>query len=255
MSGRVAILVAALGLFAGCRAREVGHFGEGAFYHVRDHYRVRYGTEGDPARALLPAEWRIDNYQVDGNGRPTLARRARRFRIDYTIEHASGHRVRVRGVELFDLRYTNRRDGAVIFARTLPLSTSAADRELEGLMRDYVDRASGGSYVAVSLLGRPAVLEQRWAPRVLREGPAVVSGQPGYYATVEMVDVDRHRVDPSSRGETITLVMMRPGHHRWRAGESALPMLVLFGLATRPEHHDEHLEQLRSFISRVDVRP
>ena len=47
---RVVWLLVAVSLAAGCRGRLVGHFGDRAFYHVRDHYRIRYapGAGGAP---------------------------------------------------------------------------------------------------------------------------------------------------------------------------------------------------------------
>lgn len=250
------LLLVALVLVAGCRARELGHFGPGGFYHVRDHYRVRYDASGEAAYALLPPEWAIENYQVGSDGRPTVANPADRYWTSFLIERSDGRAEIVRRSEIFDLRYVHRRDGSVIFARTVPLPSTMAERDLQVIMRDYVDRSSGGTYAAVSLFGETGVRERRAAPRVVAEGSARVSGLAAYYATVEIVDVDRHRVDPSAHGEMVTLVMMRPGRHLWRSpGGATLPMLLLFGYAARPELHSAHLSDFTGFVSRVDVRP
>lgn len=136
------------------------------------------------------------------------------------------------------------------------MPTSSAERDLQVIARDFVDRTSGASYALVSLFGETSVREQRFAPRVQREGVAQVNGRNAYYVTFEVVDVDRLRAQPEARGEMLTLIFVRPGEHRWLTGVTSgleLPMVVLFGLASRPEHHEQHREAFASLVSRVDV--
>lgn len=246
-------LVLSMLAVSGCKRIAVGYFGDAAFYHLRGHYRVRY-LPGEPMR-LLPAGWELDNFATDGEGRPTVALLHERFWTDLSIETDVNRKVPARA-EAVDLRFVHQRDGAVIFTRTLPLPSTADGRDLQVLARDFVDRTSGGSYSLVSVLGEPAVREQRFAPRVLREGPATVNGQPAYYTRFELVDVDRAQAAGGAPGEMLTLVFIRPGNHVWRSGVDSrleLPMVLVAGLASRPERHDEHRDAFAAFVSRIDV--
>ncbi|HHH29164.1 MAG TPA: hypothetical protein ENK57_12575 [Polyangiaceae bacterium] len=258
LAGALQMLVAIVTLCACGGETAVGHFGTNAFYPARNHYRVRYVPGEESRRALLPRVWVIDNFHVE-DGRPTRARRAPRYFTSYLLdEDGDGDVTKATRTELFDLRYVHERDGSVIWARTMPLTRMMANRELSVILRDYIDRSSGGSYVEATLVGAPVVRERRLAPRILREEPSRIDGQPAYVAVVEFIDVDRHRVDPDARGEVVTLAITRPRGLVWRSrvtSGSRWPALMLLGYSARPEVHAEHEADFESFISRIDVAP
>jgi hypothetical protein len=245
-------------LAIGCSsANNVGAFEDDAFYHVRGHYRVRYEGAGAERRALLPTnDWTLENFEMDVGGGPARVSRSSRFWTEYALDVGSSRPHRVRA-ELFDLRFVHRRDGTVLWARTLPLSHTSEETSLEVLARDYVERAASGSAMTVDFSPTPAAHARRFGPRILHEGRAEIDGQPAYFIIFEHVDLDRREAEPDSRGEIFTLVFTRPGPTRWLAGVhvgSEWPMVLVFGYASRPEHHASHRATLESLLGRVDVR-
>src|SRR5690606_9025544 len=138
-------------------------------------------------------------------GGPARVSRSSRFWTEYALDVGSSRPHRVRA-ELFDLRFVHRRDGTVLWARTLPLSHTEEERSLEVLARDYVERAASGSAMTVDFSPPPAAHARRFGPRILHEGRADVGGQPGYYIIFEHVDLDRREAEPDSHGEIFTLV-------------------------------------------------
>lgn len=244
-------------LVAGCRGNIVGTFADGAFYHVRGHYRVRYAAAGAGRHALLSqSDWTLENFVEDRRGMPAHVSPSDRFWTDYSLDAGGRRPARVRA-ELYDLRFVHRRDGTVLWARTVPLSRTDEDTRLQVIARDYVERAASGSAMTVSLSSAPEARARRFGPRILHEGPAQIDRSPAYYVMFEHIDLDRREAEPGSVGEIFTLVFVRPGATRWRSGVyggAEWPMLLIFGYASRPEHHETHRADLESLLSRVDIR-
>ena len=267
MRARVSIVLAALLSLpaVGCGGNPVGFFREDAFYHLRGHYRIRYEpASGSEPRQLLPAEhWTLENFVHDGQGSPLRVSQSEQFWTVYSLDLGGSRPQRVRA-ELYDLRFVHRDDGTVLFARTVPLPQTQDQTSLQVLARDYVERTASGSAMTVDFSTQPSggasaaeARARRFGPRMLHEGPAEVDGQPAYYVVFEHIDLDRREAEPDARGEIITLVFVRPGTMRWRSGViegSEWPMVLMFGYASRPEHHEEHRAALESLIRRVDLR-
>ncbi len=210
MTSRLIVIALVAHCVAGCRGNNVGVFAEDAFYHVRGHYRVRYPHAGAPRRALLPtAAWTLENFLDDERGLPSRVSPSSRFWTVYSLETGGSRPVRVRA-ELFDLRFVHRRDGTVLWARSVPLPSTQEQTSLQVVARDYVVRAASGSAMTVDFSPAPEARARRFGPRVLHEGRARVDGQEAYFMIFEHIDLDRREAEPDARGEIFTLVFVRP---------------------------------------------
>ncbi|HJL15477.1 MAG TPA: hypothetical protein RMH99_07480 [Sandaracinaceae bacterium LLY-WYZ-13_1] len=233
---------------AGCKsARQVGHFGAEAFYHQRDHYRIRYLPGADARAALLPPGWSLQNYAHGPEGRPTVASERSRYWTSYAVEHPRRGTREVRA-ERVDLRFVHRPEPAMMWVRTVPTSEEWADVPLEGLVRGGVLGLAADREAGLDLLGRNLPVG-RTEVRVLGHGPARVDGHPAHYAVFETVRAEAGEAD------RMTVVVVRPGEHRWRYGRWTFPMLVVFGYVSAPARHASFRDDFAGLVSRVDVAP
>ncbi len=247
MSSKITFLVFASVIASGCLpGRPMGHFGERAFYHTRDHYRVRYLAADSPR--LLPPSWTLETYEHDARGRPTAPSSDPRFYADYRIDHPRRRNVRYMRAERFDLRFVEE-DGSAMWSRTMYLHGAWLKVPLARLL------AAGVSPMEFERLPMPDLLDlrerrQESRTRLVEEGPVRVDGQEAYFLTF---DLETHESRGSVVVSRVTLVGVVPPHGaRWQRRE--LPSLVLFAYTTPPASHDEHRAAFESFVSRVDLR-
>jgi hypothetical protein len=231
----------------------VGSFAEDAFYVTRDHYRVFYA---DGVRSPLSRDWFVENFQVR-DGVPvrakTTSRYFRPFDVDVDDDGIPDRRHRV---ELVDLRFQHATDGSVVWAQTTPVPSRRAHLSLDVVAHDFVDRVGGGSYFEVDW---DSAVVRRVATQITREAAVTIDGVPGYMVTFDHVSLDQRELNQAAhRGERVTVVLVRPTA-RWRDPPTSydgephgLHMLVVFGMATRAEFHDVHMEEFARFLGRVD---
>lgn len=233
-------------VLAGCVGpRAVGHFGENAFYHARDHYRVRYLPHA-PQYSLLPEGWRLESYVFDDAGRPLEASRDPRFVQLYDADTRSGRVAQVLA-ERFDLYFAEDSGDATMWARTMPL-----DGYWQGLDIAFLMRA------AVAHIGRdpraPDVLGTRgyrFLADVIGDRSARVDGHRAHAVTF---DVRMPAGENSVAQRRVTVVGIEIEHHRWREGRVRRPMLLVFGYASSPSAHLATRATFERFVSRVDLR-
>jgi hypothetical protein len=252
-------LILALGSAACGSGPRIGVFGPRRFDATRDHYRIELGLGG----RLLPEDWRIDNFVVDAQGRPTQAKWARDY-VREIVPDWNGDGVAERPVVLprHDLSFIHSRDGASLWVQTTPVSARIGERALEVIAHDYVDRVGGGSYIEVDW-GAGEIRDRRMATAIRAEGPVEIDSTPGYWVTFEFVSIDQREVDARHRGEWVTVVLLRPPSYWARSdGQPAtfrpvpgqtLPILMTVGYASRAEHHVVHQEEFEAFLRRIDI--
>jgi hypothetical protein len=238
---RIALVLAALAL-AGCLARApIGRFDHDAFYHVRDHYRVRY-VGNDRAQGVLPRGWRLDNFALDPEGEPVRALTGLEHRVFYSLAQPGRRRSRMYEVERYDLHFV-REGGGEMFARTVPVGASNRDYGLRALMRGSV---SPGALMSDSnVLGRESIAGAYVEP--LREGWAQVDARNAYFVTFDLRA-------PSGVAERVTIVGLEARPWNMGRGRLRFPILLVFGYASPPAMHDALRPDFESFVRRVDIR-
>lgn len=253
MSGRgltVLVIVVAL---AGCGRRHIGHFGEGAFYHVHDHYRIRYDQPEDPR--LMSAPWVLENYLHDGDGNPTVARDDERFFAWYQAQGEGRPRGRPVRVPRVDLLFRRGSTPAHVWVRSLPLDDAWAGKSLSSIVADALHALSTGE-PAPDLFGRPGPSRRDLAIRVLSRGPAVVDGRAAWSATFDLgtrrPPIETEDV-PTMR-ERVTLVLVDSGS-TISIGGRAFPIVLVAGCSSRPDdaEHDARRAELAALVRRVDL--
>lgn len=249
------VVLVALGA-SGCIASET--YREHAFVPALRHYRVRYEPGGADARRVLPEAWSVDGYRVDGEGRPTRPFDSPTAMVGVGIDLDGDHRVDLRGrTPRFDLHYQHDEDGAELSASTLPLEPRLARRSLPVLAHQLLDGAFGEGFIqGVGGSGRT----RAYVTRIVDEQEAQVGGAPAYSLTFEVAQLVPGEGPAFGRGETMTIVMVRPGALRWREGglastSSGVPMLILLMYSARSDRYALHRGDFDALLDRLDVRP
>lgn len=238
-------LAALTGLLGGCKGpRDVGHFSRDAFYHSRDHYRIRYLDDGE--RRLLPQRWSLANFEHDDDGRPTTARQGSAYWTGYAVEHPRTGTREVRA-ERIDLRYQHEDGIGAIWARTVPTSETWREAPLDAILRDAVRGMASDRPRGLDLVGHPVAQGDRTAVEVVGQGDAVVDGLPARWATFDLANLRTDVVDRYS------VVVVRPPATRWRYRRWSFPMLLILGYASPPGQHAALRPSFESFVRRVDV--
>lgn len=244
---RAILLLLGATLASGCLpTRRVGHFGDNAFYHARDHYRVRYLD--DAGRSLLPESWALENFELHDDGSPDAARLTPddAFLDHYAMSQFAPVRREVAfSGERVDLRYVREDGVGEIYARTLPVPPAWDAAPLSAMMRRAVVSMGAPLAQAPNLLGHRVPVGV--SVHLRGEGSAIVDGYSAYFVTFDLIQTDGN----AERVRRVSIVGVRPDHS-YRVRRWQLPMMVVFGHISSPDDHVSQRATFESFVSRVD---
>lgn len=242
-------------LFAACHPT-VGVFSPTGYVAPKYHYVVHYAV---PAQDLLmPADWQIDN--LYGKGTHLSAKTGSDYQAKLFLDlNQNGVEQKVGTVQIYDLRFTNRRTAGVISLRTFPIDLDEKDKELRVLLDTLVENMSGGSYDTVQLQGNLYLADEQhhYAAKILKSGAAVLGGQPAYYATIDISNLDRLRVNPKAVDERDMLVLVGSGYrydYGTRQQITHFPVLMLATYRNSPADFTASLPEFIAFLGRIQIR-
>ncbi len=261
----IAHLTAAIGILvgAGCGGRYEVALEDGGFVNRVVGYRIGPSKTFDAGRTT--GEWVVDNFTPEGD----LKRGPEYTTLAFIDLDGDGRREARRTLPLYDLRLENRRTGARIWSRMLPIDRSMGRRELAGLVRDFIDGVAGAGSVAVQPLGEGAhlVLERRYATKTLDQAPLKVGGLPAHGATFSVYNVDQQQVEAGRAEETVRIVLVKTGR-RWPSNAalnvnaaatdpdgSRFPALILLQMASRPEDFEATAAAFRELVWSFSLTP
>lgn len=236
-----------LALASGCMTpRAIGHFGEGAFYLTRGHYRVRY-VSGEEQR-LLPPDWTLESYLFDEQGHPIEGRSDPSFVSGYDgAALVPDGRSRPFTAERFDLWFRREDGRSAIWARTVPLGPRWSGLEPVHVAHAGVYGRDGRWGPVPDLIGGGALIH-----RVVEERPARVDGRPAYAMTFDLAP-NIEQPEPAR----ITFVVVAPPEVLFieRRARVRVRAAIVFGCSSPSEQHDEVVAELESLVRRVDLAP
>lgn len=222
-----------------------------AFHASGDHYRIRYLASGQ--REVLSHVWRLANYQLES------PRRGATFQRFEQIDTDGDGRPDARGLmPRDDLRFEHRRDGTLLFLRTLPMPADVGERALDVLADELVQAVGSHTELEFDATGH-AARARVVGTRVYSEGPVRVGGETGWMVTFDVVSLEQTVVDSAHVGARSTIVLLRPESLRWRPERRAdasgrAPLLVVIAMTGRADLHDAHFDEYASLLSRLDFR-
>lgn len=111
---------------------------------------------------------------------------------------------------IFDLRFVNSRDNAVIWLKVHPLAPANADRDLEVILENYADGLAGaGLFEQSSLFGVANDKVRQFTTFIVTKEPAKVRALPAIHGVLEIADVEKLRLDPKHRDSKAELVFAK----------------------------------------------
>ena len=224
-----------------------------------DHASFPYRVMSGPGGAIMPGDWRLDNFHLaNGAYKPkTTSEYRSRYELDHDDDGRADDTVRA---SRYDLRFINRRYSGEIWLRTIPLGAATAELELPVVLRRYVEGIANNGFTVTQIstpMGQVsvAVAERRFAARILDYAPVTVHGVEALVATIEVANVDQLQLDPNARGERARLVFVRAPFtlDRPRNGGEVARYRVLFvaGYVASPTDYERGLVDFEGLVARV----
>lgn len=172
-------------------------------------YIVGYADPG--GKALLPAPWRLDNFNRSSDSfdeKRDGAYMATRELDDDENGEISPSESRPEAV--FDVKLQNDRDNGVIWTKAHPMRYSDRDRELGVLVDNYIDSLSGtGLYEQGSIFNQKHNRQLSFVTFVKSKREIQVDRHAAVEAVVEIAEAEKVKLDPSYRRTRVKVVFTR----------------------------------------------
>jgi hypothetical protein len=241
----------ALGVLACGPPATVAFDGYG-YKHQGYGYRV-LNQGGD---RLLPPEWALDNLywtsskKLEQKHTPDYLATFK-FDID-----GDGDTDRDEKGFLYDLRFKHTKRDAVIWLRTLPISTDLREKDLRVLVQRYVDEVSGAGFEAVQLGPDSIVIrEKRYAANVVSRGAFTIAKQEAFETTFDVANVDEIAINPNARQTRVRVALIRTPfkYPKRQRDKFEFPVLMLVGYANLPEDFSKDEPAFNGVLARIQI--
>lgn len=241
----LALVVASISL--GC-ASQSAFRGDG-YYNDRYSYRVGYTSPGK----LSGSDWILENFQLDADGQPTSPKVGPDYRFMFHADvDGDGTLEPAEELDLVDVGLVHKSSAARIWLSSIPIDQTLAQTELKVLAKGFVEAVSGTG-LRVERIG---VSKQRsYATRVVDEKAIDIDGLPAHHITFEMASVEQLELDPNSRWQRVSIVLVRPGFFwapKYPKGPNQLfPVLLIAGYEAQPDRFQANVGDFEAFLRRI----
>jgi hypothetical protein len=130
-------------------------------------------------------------------------------------------------------------------------------------MQSYIDEITTASYEVVRLSATTStILERRFAATVIEQGALTIAGRPGYFATVDVANLDEIKVSPEARSRRVQLVLFRAPNDETlpeepiaskKAAARSFPVLIVAGYSNLPPDFNQELQVFHDFLGRLTI--
>ena len=255
---------------AGCAATS-GAIGPQGYEQSVVKYQVGYLDASQ--QAFLPNDWALDNYAFskhDGwkekTGEQYRATRALDENGDGDISTGEVHKENI-----FDLRFVNLRDGAVIWLKVHPLAFSDSQRDLEVILDNYADGLAGtGLFEQSTLFGLKTEHTRHYTTFIEKKEGANIGSLGAILGVIEIAEVEKLRLDSTHRDSKAELLFAKVRYQQrveWGDVKSSRwPVkatqgknyeirtgLLVIGYYDSASRFDSHLADFNGLISRVQI--
>lgn len=250
------ILALAFGI-AGC-AHNPGTFYQEGFRHTDLPYRIHAGEQG--GAALLAPDWRLENYYV-GPSRRLVPKKGEEIEHKFDTDGDGEVDQRLTS-QRFDIKLDHLKKDQTIWLRSLPISQTDAHKELKVLLRDYVERVSMSDVMLITFghEGRDVSVAAPLGRKVgtLRFTEAFnMDGRDMLAATVDVVDLDKSRVDPDVERRRHQLLFVRTNFYipvsRQQARVHLFPVIMVIGYSSMTDDFAEGLVDYGKFVDAIEL--
>ena len=252
----------ALVLYAGCTPAS-GALGPQGYEQSLAKYRVNYS---DAARKkFLPDDWLLDNYAYDTTERAWKEKQGERYRATRLLDEDGDGTVsesEQKDENIFDLRFVNSHDGAVIWLKVHPMGSNDAGRDLDVILEHYANGLEGtGLFEQSSLFGLRTDVARHFTIFTVKKESLALGALPAVRGVFEIADVEKLRLNPAHRDSKAELVFAKvkywqefpannsgkPAGGRWRNG------LFVIGYYDDAARFESHLADLHALLGRIVI--
>jgi len=223
----------------------------------QDAYGYRIGVAEDGR--LMPKGWKLDNYyrKHDGQTSALTLKKTPEYRTTLAFDYdGDGKLDGQRKAFLEELRWVHGRTQAVVWVRSVPVSRSLRHVDLDVLVANYVDEASGAGYESIAFGSQAGSVEHRYVAKLLSQRVGTLAGQEAIDAELEIANSEQLKLDPNARREKVRLILARgPSDdvESWGQKEYKFPVVVVLGYANGPEHYAEGAPDFEGLLSRFEI--
>jgi|GEM_PF-5557199 len=186
-------------LLAACGSLNAPRLEDRAFVGLRDQYSI--ATIG-PERKLLPAPWRLMNFQPRSGAAAQLpSTRIDWVRMTWPDAQGDDENVRWRGP---DAVLSHVSSNGLIWVAVVPWHPSVPDRTLDVMAKNIANDVSGSAFFDSfgSMFGK------RVASKVLSGQVVKIGSQSGYRVTFDVVNLDQRELDENAPVTRVDLVLV-----------------------------------------------
>jgi hypothetical protein len=261
------VLGLGVGLFGAACTPTGGALGADGYEQALTKYRVSYVDKAH--RKFLPGDWTLDNFAYDSTYDTWTEKSDERYRTvrqldengDGTVSRSERSRER-----LFDLRFVNSRDGAVIWLKVHPLEPTYSARDLEVMLKDYTSGLEGsGLFEKSTLFSLEASKARNYTALTVNKEATTLGPLPAIRSVIELAEV-RSKAElvfakvaylETTKGETMLrwpVVKRTDTPHGIQTVYRRTGLLVI-GYYCNAARFDSHVVDLRALIAQIAIPP
>ena len=212
------------------------------------------------ARQFVSADWQVDNFAVKDNGTIGKPKMSDKYVWDREIDYDDDGRPDTeRAVPIYDLRLVNRVTHAAMWLQSVPLRMHDKDRALKSILDDFVAWLSGTGFYRVSP-GPPkgTGISKTYGARVVAMKENETQGFESLDATIEVVNLDQLKVDPTAKSSIERVVFVRtdyPQSHATMGGNRRheARAMVILGCESDPRYFEATNAEFPVFLHAVEL--
>ncbi len=213
---------------------------------------------------LMSSDWRLDNFGP-GEENFGVPKTTERYTRTIALDHDGDDRADARSrIPAYDLLFKHRRNDGVIFMSTLPVSQHAGQRDLDIILRDFVESASHAGHITHNFEVGSSRTSAQMASRILSTRAVTVDGYPAHEVIFEVANVQQLELTPEARWERGHVVLVRAPfafterQYATFAPQRAVPVpfypvLLAIGYANHPDEFDEGHAAFEDLVRRVRI--
>jgi hypothetical protein len=241
-------------LAAGC-ATATGTFQPDGFHHNDLPVVVRYH---DPSSwRFVGPDWRIDNFVLDEDGKPGDAKSAQGYVENRAIDYlGDGQPYRPGNAYIYDLKLVNRRTDATMWLQEIPLPMHDKDRSLQALLDNLVESISGTGFYTVRVgYDRSKVRAKTFGARIVQSAPVLFGKFTSLDATIEVVNLDQLKVDPTAKAAVVRVVLVRTAYTQAVDSYVSASIVTVLGCESKARDFESTSADFERFLTSVQLGP
>lgn len=255
-------------LLLGC-ASTSGVIGPQGYQQSVVKYQVDY-LDADK-QSFLPDDWALDNYTRDTDGEWS-EKTGKEYQATRELDEDGDGDIspsEKNKESIFDLRFVNQRDGAVIWLKVHPLAFADSKRELEVILDNYADGLAGaGLFEQSSLFGLRTDKERHYTTFVEKKVSTNIGPVGAILGLIEIAEVEKLRLDATHRDSKAELLFAKVRYReplnwtqtaRWpveTVKEKRFQVrtgLLVIGYYDSASRFDSHLADFNGLLARIQI--